>query len=156
MKSSVKSLIGCGGVIIFFVAGIIIYSLIVYFNSDNWIARSPGRICKEVGFKLPPYTILDEENNLGRDSSSWSWYYWRIRLKKPLSEKDIHRLENLVKEDPNWDGSRYDIFEYRNYKEYGEKGYDRDYNTFLSPQVNIVIRSYTEVSIKYTWYDSFF
>lgn len=109
-----------------------------------------------MGFKLLPYSILEEEDNMDRSSSSWSWFNWRIKLKKPLSEKDILQLENLVKEDPNWRGSRYDIFEYRNYKEYWEEGYNMDYDSCLSPQVHIVIYSDNDVSIKYFWYDSFF
>lgn len=156
MKLFANFRLGCGGIILLIIAAIIVAGMIVYFNTDNWIARSPNRICKEVGLKLPSYTVLEEGNNMDRDASSWSWYSWRIKLKKPLSEKDIHKLERLVKEDPNWQGSRYGGFIYKNYKEYGEEGYLVEYDTFISPQIYIIIYPDNEISIKYTWDDFFF
>lgn len=156
MKTLAKVGLGCAGIIVFFITGVIVFGLIVYFNSNNWTAKSPERICKKVGFKLPPYTIIEEEDNMERDSSSWSWYYWKIKLKKPLSEKDIHQLENLAKNDPIWNGTRYDIFGYKNYKDSWEEGYDMDRDTFLSPKIYIEIYPMGNITIKYMWQDSFF
>lgn len=156
MKTLAKIGLGCGAVFLFFIVAIIICWLIYYFNSGNWIARSPERICKEMGFKLPAYKVLEEEDNMDRDSSSWAWYYWRVKLKKPLSKKDIHKLEKLVEKDPNWHRFENNIFEYRNYKESWEADYDIESNSMLSPQVYIKIDSDNEVSINYMWYDTFF
>lgn len=155
MKLRSKLILGCTGTILFFIVAFVIFGLVFYFNSENWIAKSPKRICKEAGFKLPSYIILEEEDNMERGSSSWSWYYWRIKLKKPLSEKDIQKLENLVEKDPNWKGSPHDIFEYKNYKDYWEPGYNSEIDTFISPQIHIVIYSTDEISIKYYWNDFF-
>ena len=156
MKLTGKLALGCGAVILFFITAIIIFGMIIYFKSDNWTAKSPERICKEVGFKLPSYTVVEKENNMDRGSSAWSWYSWRIKLKKPLSEKDIHQLEKLVKEDTNWKGSRNDFFEYKNYNDYWDGGYDVEIDSSISPQIYIAINSSTDISIKYTWYDAFF
>lgn len=152
MKTLSKFGLGCCAVLLFFIVAIITCGVIFYFNSDNWIARSPARICKEAGFKLPAYKTLEKDDNMGRDSSSWSWYYWRIKLKKPLSKKDIRRLKKLVKDDPNWYEIGNNIFEYS--KDYVEAGYGMD--NFSSPQIHIFIDSNKEVSIKYIWYDAFF
>ena len=156
MKPVAKFGLGCGGIILFFFTGIIIYGLIIYFNSSNWIAKSPERICKSVDLKLPPYEIIEEENNMNRDASSWSWYQWTVKTKKTLSENEIQKLEMLVKTDPNWKGSRYDSFEYKNYKNFGEPGYDMDYDTFISPQILINVSSTGYITISYTWQDYFF
>lgn len=151
MKLLAKIGFGCAGIILSFIIAVIIFGLVIYFKSDNWTARSPERICKEAGFKLPSYTVIDEEDNMERGSSSWSWYYWRVKLKKPLSEKDIQQLEKLVKKDPNWNGSRHEAyFKYQNYSE------DPWEDHFLSPQISISINSYDDISMRITWYDSFF
>ena len=116
----------------------------LYTKTDNWTAKSPRRIIKEAGYSLPAYRVIETGNNMDRGSSSFSWYYWKIKTKKPLSKKEIKKLKKLAAKDPNWHNEG-DSF---NYVTGGHGGSDKS--------IKISIEKNGEISMRYEWRDFFF
>ena len=56
-------------------------------------ATTPDSIARKVGLRLPAYEITKAEDNMDRTASAWSYYYYEIQFKKPLSEKFIRKVE---------------------------------------------------------------
>ena len=83
-------------------------------------AYSPDSIARKVGLKLPAYEITKIEDNMDRTASAWSYYYYEIVFKKPLSETFLRKVEkqkNCIREGntyfvsdestDNWSGKVY-------------------------------------------------
>ena len=66
-----------------------LYRCIAY--SDSAIAENPKKIANEAGWALPDYDVVEQYDNMDRGASAWSQYTWIVKLKEPLSEKDIKR-----------------------------------------------------------------
>lgn len=80
----------------------IFVGLMLWFSIDGWTAESPSRIAKEAGFKLPAYEIVEQYDNMDRTASAWSEYDYKVKLKEPLSDKQIKKLDKLVEKDFRW------------------------------------------------------
>ena len=71
-----------------------IAALGLYFLLFANQASTPDSIARKVGVKLPAYEITKEEDNMDRTASAWSYYYYEIKFKEPLSERFLEKVEN--------------------------------------------------------------
>lgn len=93
-KTLTKILIATLGVIS--ALGLSMY-LLLFANQ----ATKPDSIARKVGLRLPAYEITKAEDNMDRTASAWSYYYYEIRFKKPLSEKYLRKVKehkNCIRE----------------------------------------------------------
>lgn len=76
------------------------YFILFFFSiilGDQITTSSPENVVRRVGFKLPEYEIVEYDDNLDRSASAWSSKSWELRLKEPLTEKHLKKLNNLLK-----------------------------------------------------------
>ena len=104
--------------------------------------KNPSVIADEANFELPDYTVISQSDNMNREASAWSSYVWKLKLKNPLSEKEIKQLNNLVEKDQNW---TYDSVNHIYIYKYSEE--DRK-NSRIEINIDTNI-----VNMEYEWYD---
>ena len=116
----------------------------VFSCGYNRGAKNPSLISNEAGFNLPSYIVVRQTDNMDREASAWSEYSWELKLDKPLSEKNIDELTQLVNKDPNWsyDSSKR-IYKYVFEKEGSE-------NITISINVDTGV-----INMEYAWWDAF-
>ena len=116
----------------------------VFSCGYNRVAKNPSLISNEAGFNLPSYIVVRQTDNMDREASAWSEYSWELKLDKPLSEKNIDELTQLVNKDPNWsyDSSKR-IYKYVLEKEGSE-------NITISINVDTGV-----INMEYAWWDAF-
>ncbi len=105
MKKGLKKFLkwGCGTVAALFLVLVLLVALSIYgMTMDGRIAKDPERIAAEADFDLPDYVIVRQSDNMDRGSSAWSQYTWKLRLKEPLSDNDLEKLQRLVKKNSYW------------------------------------------------------
>lgn len=131
-----------GGLVGLVVAGII--SLTLIFTHDQRVAKDPDKILSKAHVKLPAYEVVYQDDNMDRDASAWSEYEWRLKLKEPLDEKDMSRLDKKVADDENW-----------SYDE-GESCYVFNSNDNDRGILIYIFVENGEVHMQYMWYDFLF
>ena len=72
-----------------------IAALGLYFLLFANRSTTPDSIARRVDLKLPAYEITKEEDNMDRTSSAWSYYYYEIKFKEPLSEHFIEKFDKF-------------------------------------------------------------
>ncbi len=108
------------------------------------VAKNPNAIAHEANFDLPDYTVVSQSDNMEREASAWSSYAWTLKLKDSLSEKDIEKLNELVKKDSNWSyDSEKHIYKYN---------YDKPESKYFFIEIHI---DTGVVNMEYNWYDIF-
>ena len=118
----------------------ILYRCVAY--SDMAIAESPKKIANEAGFKLPDYDVVEQYDNMDRGASAWSNYTWIVKLKEPLSDKDIKRLNRLVEKERQW------IYDKKTHT------YQYNQNPEDGPCITIIVDvDKTQVRLEYMWWD---
>lgn len=139
-KKILKWVLGIiGGLVGLFITGIVVITLVL--TRDERIAKDPDRILSQVDLKLPAYEVLYYDNNMNRSQSAWSEYEWMLKLKEPLNEKDLSRLDKKVSDDRNWS---YDAEEHWFV-------YDSDVD---DPHIRVVVFTDSgKVQLEYMWYD---
>ena len=70
-------------------------------------ASTPDSIARRVGLKLPAYEITKEEDNMDRTASAWSYYYYEIKFKEPLSERFFENVEKIGTRINTREGDKY-------------------------------------------------
>ena len=126
---------------------IVIYLVIMLLTLNFLITacgnvKNPSLIADKANFELPDYTVISQSDNMNREASAWSSYVWKLKLKNPLSEKEIIQLNNLVEKDKNW---TYDSVNHIYIYKYSEE--DRE-NCRIEINIDTNI-----VNMEYEWYD---
>ena len=67
----------------------------LYFFIFGNQATTPDQIARKVGLRLPAYQITNTDDNMDRTVSAWSYYYYEIQFKEPLSEDYLQKVEKL-------------------------------------------------------------